>query len=120
MKLCGKQISGLVFKNFYSNNLSNRIFTIFSIGKKQYAPFVDGILENTPPELSKYIGFDLSEESFSTAEKVFDKKNVEIFGGEKELHPQRPSLLLILFLSLLLLQIVEKKEAESRKFINGR
>ncbi len=74
LKQCGIEMAKTILDNFLQSNISNRIFSIMSIGKKNYAPFFDGFFETIPPEFKKYFGADLSEESFHTTEKAFEQR----------------------------------------------
>lgn len=74
LEQCGIQLAEQVMNNFYGSDSSERVFTIFSVGKKKYVPFFDGITKIIPKKFSPYIGFDLSEENFKTTEKVFENR----------------------------------------------
>jgi PLAT/LH2 domain len=74
LELCGIQLAEEVIKNFYGSDDTNRIFTIFSVGKKHTSPFFDGVMKTIPKDFLKYIGFDFSEESFQTTEKIFEQR----------------------------------------------
>ncbi|MBK8944982.1 MAG: hypothetical protein IPM32_06870 [Ignavibacteriae bacterium] len=71
---CGIEMAKIIQDNFLHKNINNRIYSIMSVGKKNYTPFFDGFFETVPAEFKKYFGADLSEESFNTTEKAFEQR----------------------------------------------
>lgn len=74
LKECGSQLAKTVLNNFYENENGKRIFSIISIGRKKSLQFLDGFFAEIPDKLKKYFGIDLSQETFQTTEKVFEKR----------------------------------------------
>jgi len=81
LELCGEQMAKIVNENFYNltENKKERIKSIFSVGKKKYTKFLDGVSKTILPHHSKNIGFDFSEESFKTTENIFKKRPEQNF-----------------------------------------
>ncbi|MCB0751232.1 MAG: hypothetical protein KDC52_07145 [Ignavibacteriae bacterium] len=71
---CGTQLAKTILENFYNSNTKNRIFSIISIPQKNHVSFLDGFFKEIPADFKNYIGTDLSEENFQTAERVFEKR----------------------------------------------
>ncbi|MCB9258066.1 MAG: hypothetical protein H6612_01835 [Ignavibacteriales bacterium] len=93
LELCGMQMAEQIMNNFYGNNSNNRIFTILSVGKKQSASFFDGVMKIIPKEFKQYIGFDFSEESFATTERIFEKRTEANFWWGSGIASQVPKTL---------------------------
>jgi len=75
LEQCGKHLVQKVIDEFYSADDINRIYTIFSVGKRKSASFIDGIIDNIPKDFLPFIGFDFSMENFQTTENIFNKRN---------------------------------------------